>query len=104
MIHWPRFFRAVERIGSKTGFGADPPIRHAVVASRHGQVGMAAAILDANEQNRLIARLARAGVKHRMCRVGPIAGSENRVALVAVEKIRVHTNGRRFSKQVDFHR
>ena len=103
IFHAPGLFRVVCRIGSETGLGVDPPVRHAVAAAGHGQMRMAAAILDANEQDRLIAHLARAGVEYRMCRVGPVAGRENRVGAVAVEQLRVQTKGRRFSKQVDFH-
>ena len=49
---------------------------------------MTAAVLDANEQDRLFAQLTRAGVEHRVGRVGPVPGREDRVVGMAMEQFR----------------
>ena len=99
VFHAPRFFRMVRRIGGETGLGVDLPVRHAVVAPGHGQMRMAPAVLDADQQDRFIAHLTRAGVEHRMCRVGPVAGREDRVGGMAMEQFRVQIGRCRFSGQ-----
>jgi len=102
VFHTPGFFRVVGRIGSETGPGVDVPVRHAVAAPGHGQMRMAPAVLDADEQNRFLAHLTRAGVEHRMSLVGPVPGREDRVGGVALEQLRVQIGWFRFSKHSDF--
>ena len=102
VFHAPRFFRVVRRIGRETGLGVDPPVRHAVVAPGHGQMRMSPAVLDADEQDRFIAQLTRAGVEHRVGRIGPVPGREDRVVGVAMEQLRVQIGCFRFSMHADF--
>jgi hypothetical protein len=64
---------------------------------------MAAPILHADEQHRFIADLTRAGVKHRVRRIRPIASRQDRVGGIAMEEFWVKTRGFRFSKHLGFH-
>jgi hypothetical protein len=93
IFHAPGLFGEVNRIGSETGLRVDLPVRYAVVATRHGEVRMAAAVFDADQQDRLIASLASAGVEHRVRRIRPIAGGQNRVFGVAMEELGVERRG-----------
>ena len=97
VFHAPRFFRVVCRIGRETGLRVDPPIRHAVVAPGHGQMRMSPPVLDADQQDRFLAQLTRAGVEHRVGRIRPVAGREDRVGVVAMEQLRVLAGRCRFS-------
>ena len=101
VFHAPLFFRVVRRIGAKLGFGVDAPVRHAVVASGHGQMRMPPAVLDADEQHRFLAQLARAGVEHRVGRIRPVPGRQDGVVAVAMEQLRAWIRGSRFSTHVE---
>jgi hypothetical protein len=89
VFHAPRFFGKMDRVRSEARLRVDVPVRHAIVAPSHGQMGMPSAILHADEQHRVIADLTRAGVEHRMGRVGPVPGGEDRVGGVTAEQFRV---------------
>ena len=102
VFHAPLFFRVVCRIGRETGLGVDPPVRHAVVAPGHGQMRMSPAVLDADEQDRFLAQLTRAGVEHRVGRIGPVSGGQDGVVAVAMEQLRVLVGCFRFSTHVRF--
>ena len=93
VFHAPRFFREVRRIGREAGLRVDLPVRHAVVAAGHGQMRMAAAVFDADQQDRFIAQLTRAGIEHRVGRIGPVAGREDRIVRMAMEQLRVQIEG-----------
>src|SRR5207237_853290 len=55
VFHAPRLFGVAARVGGEAGAGVDVPVRDAVVAPGDGQVRMAAAVLDADEQNGFVA-------------------------------------------------
>jgi hypothetical protein len=63
---------------------------------------MAAPILHADEQDRFVADLARAGVKHGVSRIGPIASRQDRIGGIAMEEFWVKTLSFRFSKHHGF--
>ncbi len=100
IFHAPRLFRVVCRIGRETGFGVDPPVRRAVIASRHGQMRMSAAVLNADEQDRLLAHPTRAGVECRVRRIRPVSGRQDGVVAVAMEQLSAWIRGFRFSTHV----
>ena len=54
---------------------------------------MAAAILDADEQNRFVAQLARAGIEDRMGRIGPVFRREDRIVGMAMKQLGVQAAG-----------
>src|SRR5262249_50419663 len=97
VFHAPGFFRTVRRIGDETRAGINAPIGEAVVASSHGEVRMATAILDADEQDGLLADLTGAGVEDRVGRVRPVPGRQYRVGGVALEQLRIEIGRPRFS-------
>src|SRR5262249_32864027 len=84
--------------GSEAGLGADLPVRYTVVAPGHGQVRKAPSVLDAHEQNRFLAHLTRAGIEHRVRRVRPVPGREDRVGAMATEQLFGEIRYSRFSK------
>jgi hypothetical protein len=63
---------------------------------------MASPILDAHQQNRLIARLARSGIEYRMRWIWPILGREDRIGGLAMEQVHVQTWDLRFSTHALF--
>jgi hypothetical protein len=70
--------------------GLDDPVRQAVGAAGHAEMGEARAVLDADEQEGLAAEPGDAGIEDRVDRVWPLGRGENRIPLVASEELRGH--------------
>ena len=64
----------------------DDPVRDPVAGPGHGQVAEPAPVLHPAQQHGRPVHDRRAGVHHRVDRIGPAVGGEQRVAGVAAEK------------------
>ena len=63
---------------------------------------MAAAVFDADQQNRFIARLTGAGIKDRMRRIRPVVGGQNRIVGMAMKQLGVERGSFGFQKHIRF--
>jgi hypothetical protein len=75
-----------DRVGRETRGAVDVPIGDRDCTPRYGEIRVAASVLDADENDCLVAELARTGIEDGVSGIGPIAGGESRVRSDGVER------------------
>ena len=83
----PELLRVALGCRAQAGLGVDDPVREAVLAAGDRQVGDAAAILDAQEQDRLAVDERSARIEDAVGRVGQRGGGDDRVERRAGEEV-----------------
>src|SRR5215207_1574824 len=87
IFNTPDLFGIVFRVSRQCGLGFNAPVVDTVVGTRDGEMRVTAAIFDAAQQERgAVSQARRASVENTIDGIGPIAGAQDRIRLVAAKK------------------